>query len=32
MLYLGIYPNDVLKSADRATAQLSAPIVAHASR
>ncbi len=32
MLYLGIYPNDALKNADRATAQLSAPSSAHASR
>ena len=32
MLYLGVYPNDALKSADRATAQLSAPAMAHASR
>lgn len=32
MLYLGIYPNDALKNADHAVAQLSAPSTAHASR
>jgi NADH-quinone oxidoreductase subunit N len=32
MLYLGIYPNNALKTTDHAVAQLSAPIQAHASR
>ncbi|MGZ4965047.1 MAG: NADH-quinone oxidoreductase subunit N [Limisphaerales bacterium] len=32
MFYLGVYPNDVLKSADRAVAQLSAPTSMHANR
>jgi hypothetical protein len=32
IFYLGIYPNDVLKNADHAVAQLSAPSSAHASR
>jgi NADH-quinone oxidoreductase subunit N len=32
MLYLGVYPNDVLKSADKAVAQLSVPNSMHASR
>jgi len=32
MLYLGIYPNDALKSADKAVAQLTAPASMHASR
>jgi NADH-quinone oxidoreductase subunit N len=32
MLYLGVYPNDVLKNADHAVAQLSTLTVTHASR
>ena len=32
MLYLGVYPNDALKSADKAVAQLSVPNLEHASR
>jgi NADH-quinone oxidoreductase subunit N len=32
MLYLGIYPNDALKSADKAVAQLSSPNTMHARR
>ncbi|MDB6058880.1 MAG: NADH-quinone oxidoreductase subunit [Verrucomicrobiales bacterium] len=32
MLYLGVYPNDALKSADKAVAQLSVPGLVHATR